>query len=70
MNSEKSQKASLWKTAYAKRACAEFEKGFVSVNYRFTDEQGTDWFAINKSERGETRVTVIYPDYNLSDFCL
>lgn len=65
------RKAPFWKTAYATVSCAEFKAGdCVAVEYRFTSDTGVDWYAINRTQHGPTRVTVMYPGHHLDRFCL
>ena len=69
-DTETSAKVKLYKTAYAAISCAHFAKNeCVAVRYDWTDELGTHWFIINKTERGECP-EVAYPGHHLTRFCL
>lgn len=64
------KRAPFWKTAYALVSCARVKKGeCVAVRYDYTGTNGTDWFEINKTERGEID-PVYYPAHHLERFCL
>ena len=60
------RKASFYRTAKAKTACAYFLAGdYVSVKYQRT-ERGCHWFEVSKNGKDVT----YYPEHHLTEFCL
>lgn len=64
------KRAVYWKTAYTTISCARIRKGdCVSVRYTHTGTNGTDWFEIDRTERGPIE-PVAYPAHHLERFCI
>jgi hypothetical protein len=65
------EKKCYFKTAKASISCAHFSAGeFVAVKYSYTDGNGTDWYDIDRSERGALPYKICYPQHHLTEFCL
>ena len=71
MKTDIAPKQTMFKTAKAVVSCALFGAGeYVGISDVWQHPDGTWWFTINRSERGELRYTVVYPEHHLCEFCL